>query len=316
MESSAQIAAVPTRFERQMFVLGFLMVAGFAFLPLLLVSGYVAGGRELSSASAESMVGTGVLLRVAFRRVFRTAARSLFQTTLGTFSRASARTITRRIVRLAVKSTTVMVKDQMKSGDETEDLPRQSATYAIALASVALAMSFYGVLWVIGPVQSAPLIEHLSPIWLAILSAIPMAIFSGLALLASRWQRVEVRFHTAWDGVILQAYFTGAGSFLPLTTDVEYFGERRATGNTALCVLGGLLSLHWILFLVGRASGIWAIEYLGVITLIYGFVYSFPLRPLDGHYLWCSSKWQWAIVWLAMLYSFVTNVSDSIQGIL
>lgn len=315
METEVETERGGTAFDVLTLAIGVALVATLLFLPLVLVSGYAGGGGAVGRHSAEAMVGTGVLLRVALRRVFRTAARSLLQTTLGTFSRASARTVTRRVVRLAVKSAAVTVKGRYGE-DDLEGTPRQSLKLALGLSLLTLAGSFYGVLWVIGPEASQAMTGSHSPLSLAALSAVPMLMFTLLVRLFSRWHGVEARFSTSWDGMILQAYFTGAGSFLPLATDVEYHGERRAQAWTASSVLGSLLALHWILHFVGRSSGWWTVEFLGVMTIIYAFVYSFPLRPLDGYYLWSDSKWKWAVLWTAMLVSFIRNVPDSVQGIL
>lgn len=302
-------------FDWLMIVAAAAAVLLFVFLPLVIIS---ASTQELGSVQtgAEAAVGAAVLLRVAARRVFRSAARNLMQTVIGAFSRTTTRTITRRVVRMAVKSAAFSAKEGLTANATDDSLPQQSPLIAVATGFGGLFLSFWGILYFSDSALTAPLTEKLSPPLAALLAALPLLIFAALIRGATAITGVEARFHTAMDGLLLQGYFTGAGSFLPLTTDVEYHGPAKATGRTAAIVLAGLLVLHWLLFALGQATGSFACEFSASLVLVYGFVYSFPLHPLDGYYLFSSNRWLWAVYFAVMLISFVRNVSDVFQNIL
>jgi hypothetical protein len=150
----------------------------------------------------------------------------------------------------------------------------------------------------------------------ALLGAVPLLVYAGLIALAGRAWRVPLEYHTAADGLILQAYFTGATSFLPLTTDVEYRGAPRANALVALTSLGGMFLLHLLLYQVGRATGSYGLQFAAAMFLLYAFVYSFPIRPLDGQYLWAQSRLLWLAVWAPVLACFVINLPESFNAIL
>jgi hypothetical protein len=40
--------------------------------------------------------------------------------------------------------------------------------------------------------------------------------------------------------------------------------------------------------------------------LVYAFVYCFPIKPLEGYFVWSSSKLQWILVTLPILVAFLT----------
>ena len=50
--------------------------------------------------------------------------------------------------------------------------------------------------------------------------------------------------------------------------------------------------------------------------LIYAFVYSFPIPPLDGKDIWDFSRLLWFAVWSLCIIAFVLRLPEVIYGIL
>ena len=115
---------------------------------------------------------------------------------------------------------------------------------------------------------------------------------------------VRVIYHTEIDGILLQAYFTGAGSFLPLSTDVEFRGEERAQQSVAIFALTGLFTVFLVLAaLRARPGG--SPDLGAAMFLIYSFIYCFPIRPLEGRMVWDRSRLIWLLIALPILLAFL-----------
>ncbi len=101
------------------------------------------------------------------------------------------------------------------------------------------------------------------------------------------------------DGILLQAYFTGARSFLPIAHESEMGGDRKA------CALVVLYS-NLLLFALAAAayfflgSGLWADA-----ILLFLMVNTFPLKPMDGAYLWRWGRKTSILLFIASLVAFV-----------
>ena len=115
---------------------------------------------------------------------------------------------------------------------------------------------------------------------------------------------------------MLQAYFTGAGSFLPLTTDVEYEGDDKSACKLAVGSLLGMLGFFGIFFVAGGIYNLAILKFLGSMFLVYCFVYSFPIKPLEGHFIWSFNKLVWLLVMLPILISFMTCMDYAFGEIL
>ena len=301
------------------------------FGPLVAVSSYYARTEHLSANTAAETVGIGVILRAMFRRLLRSGARSVMQTTLGTVTRASSRTMTRRVVRVGVKSVTTLFWRSTRTTVVERDVAAvdansrpQSTWWGLGLGFVALALSLAGVLLVLdldqpatdeGPYMSAVLGGM--PLWMAmLLGALPLLVYAALLFAAARRFGVELRFYTGWEALLLQAYFTGSGSFLPLSTDSEIDGPQSARTRMALTGLVGLLILHLICVVASRYFDSYALQYAGGMFLLYCFVFSFPIAPLDGYHLWTSSRWLWLVTWIPILALFILTMPETLHVIL
>jgi len=301
------------------------------FGPLLAVSFYFARPDSIQLDAAAETVGIGVILRAMFRRIMRSGARNVLQTTVGTVTRASSRTMTRRVVRVGVKSlTTVFRRSSTSTGDEADDVEidykesHQSTLRALGTGFLALSLSLAGVLLVLDidhssagdAPQMAAVLGGMPLLVAALLGAVPLIVYAGVLLAAAPYCGAKVRFRTGWEALLLQAYFTGSGSYLPLSTDSEIEGTQPARMRLALIGLGGLLVLHWGFAEAAYLSDSHVLQYLAGMFLLYCFVFSFPIAPLDGYYLWISSRWLWLAVWVPILASFILFMPESLHVIL
>jgi hypothetical protein len=275
-------------------------------------------------------VGIGVILRAMFRRLLRSGARGVVQATVGTVSRASLRTMTRRVVRVGMKSLTTVVRrstttigDKAADGDLASDEAPQSTMTALSAGFVALAISLAGVLLVVDFEQPVSESQSMSTVlggmslWSAVLlGAMPFLLYAVLLLAAAPACGAEVRFRTGWEALLLQAYFTGSGSYLPLSTDSEISGPPAARMRLALVGLGSLLVLHWLSAASAQYVDSYPLQYVSGMFLLYCFVFSFPIAPLDGYYLWDYSPWLWLATWVPILASFMLFMPQSLHVIL
>ncbi len=310
-------------FDRLSFVLALSCLVLFVFLPLGVIYLFQAGGVDVAARqSGEVAVGIAVVLRATARRWLRAGSSNLLRTTLGTYSRTSARTLTRRVVKSAGR---VVLGLLVKGRGEGEHLDADAPAVGIWLSWIgllvgfaALCLSFWGVLALQSHDEVAKLTQsgEVSIGMATLLSGGPLLVYAAAIFLAGRVWGVEVHFRTALDGLLLQAYFTGAGSFLPMTTDAEYVGRDEAKHRVAAVALGTLYVFHLGLSAAAHWTGSYVLLFAGSMFLTYCFVFSFPVRPLEGHYLWARSRLLWLCFWLPILASFIGSLPDSFAAIL
>ncbi len=293
------------------------------FAPLLAIHAYgassIAGGRP---AVGEVTVGLAVILRATARRLLRGASTNLMRTTAGALGRTSARAVTRRFVKFTGRVLLGSTVQESIDG-EGADLARSrdgagAQALALGLGFVALCLSFLGVLRVVSPEVVADLraASELGVLEMVPLAGVPLLAYAAIHRLWARRLGVRVRYRTEIDGLLLQGYFTGAGSFLPLTTDVDYEGDLEAKRGLALRSILSLFALHLVLFWGGDRFGSRHLVFLGSMFLIYCFVYCFPIRPLEGSFVWARSKLQWALLTLPILAAFLIWLPPSFGEIL
>ncbi len=316
-----------TSFERLNLALAVTCLGVCVFVPLVVISWGHAGSLELSTrASGEVAVGIAVILRATARRWLRASSRHLLRSTVGTYSRASARTVTRRAVKYSgrlLAGLLVRERGKLTPEQETEHASQNGAARlqsagSLLLGFLALSLSFRGVLARQSPADLLELTQHgqLSLPLASLLGGAPLLVYAAVATLAGRVGGVRVRFQTALDGLLIQGYFTGAGSFLPMTTDVEYSGSERNKTWVAAVTLAALYLAHLLLGFAAHATGAYVFLFAGTLFLTYCFVFSFPIRPFEGYHLWARSRWLWLIFWLPILASFIGTLPASFAALL
>ena len=309
-------------------LLGF-MACVILFGPLVAVSVFYVHPEHLQLSATVETVGIGVILRAMLRRLFRSGARGAMQATMGTVTRASSRTMTRRVARVGVKSLSSLfgrtASDSTREALDESDMesPPKSALAAVGLGFVALLVSLGGVFLVLDleqPLGEAPQLAAVlggMPFALAVfLGAVPILVYAGLLLAAAPRCGVEIKFRTGLEALLLQAYFTGSGSFLPLSTDSVVQGSPAACARLALVSLGGLLAMHLGFSSAAYYFNSYALQYQAGMFLLYCFVFSFPIAPLDGYSLWAYSRWLWLAVSIPILAAFILTMPASLHVIL
>jgi Zn-dependent protease len=251
------------------------------------------------------------------------------QTTVGTFARTSVRAATRRVVRVAAKTSLLLFRPDAAESNEDHDSEQRPGRSGIALliGLIALTASFAGILAMVTPQQRMDLVTPTADnagtlaietptFWLmCVLASAPMGVYAAISLLTARWAGVRVEFRTGLDSVLLQAYFTGAGSFLPLTTDSELSGDSKSCGRAAGANLLTLLIVAVGLWFWGEQTGNPWIAFAAAMFLVYAFVFAFPILPLDGGYVFRESKLVWFLMWLGFLLAFLKLIPESFHVI-
>ena len=293
------------------------------FLPMFVIYTYDVSIDINKDAPGEVTVGLIVILRATFRRLLRGLSVNVMQTTVGTFGRTSARTVTRRFVKFVGR--VLFGSILQDSVDEEEEKPQQKSkipeygvlkqVVSLILGFVGLCLSFWGILHVI-PAEKVEILvgsKGLSELEAVVLAGIPLLAYALIHVIFGKLIGVRTTYRTEVDGLLLQGYFTGAGSFLPMTTDIEYYGEERAKCKLAVSALLGMLSLFGLFYVAGEVLDLGTLNFLSSMFLIYCFVYCFPIEPLEGYIIWSHNKLLWGAVTLPILLAFM-NCMDSTFG--
>jgi len=302
-------------FERLTLSLSILAVALCLFVPVILVSTLDRQSPDTPvspSRAAEVTVGIAVILRATARRLIRSGAKGVMRTTLATVSRTVARTIVRRLVRFFTHSLLGLIsKRTVASMNERVDVHQPASVFgdsflSLAIGFAALCLSFWGVLAVV-PQDARDTITQggFSVPGLCLQAGLPLVLFGLLMILTARWLGVSIRVVTEVDGLLIQAYFTGAGSFLPMATDFECEGTANQKAIISGVALGIFFVIHVFLLFVATKIESTFIDLSAGMFLIYCFVYSFPINPLPGHNLWARSPLLWLGVFVPILVSFL-----------
>lgn len=311
-------------FERLGLVFALSCLLLFVFVPLVLI--HFCQSENVGTAtrqSGEVTVGIAVILRATARRWLRAGSRNLMRTTFGAYSRASARALTRRIVKSVGRILAgLLMKDTWEKADLEEDAeeaaPTSRSLLALFLGFVGLCLSFWGVLMLQTSADAAKVTGggEISFLMASVLAGGPMLVYALILVAAGRCWGITIRLQTAIDGLLLQGYFTGAGSFLPMTTDVEYEGPDERKFWVAGAALGSMYVIHMVLYLAALWSESYTLLFASAMFLTYCFVYSFPIRPLEGYHLWSRSKLLWFGFWIPILLSFIRSLPESCAAIL
>ena len=292
------------------------------FVPLLIIHRYQSNDPLAVASAAEATVGIGVVVRATARRLLTTAASSLMRTGIVTLTRASARTFMRRMIRVSVRTVFgALARDVAHTNEDLVDADpntHQHPLIALALGFGGLWLSFWFVLTLLTPAQSTSVLlaPALSPVLAATLAALPVVVYAFLAYLSARKQGTSVGYTTAIDGLLLQAYFAGSGSFLPVTTDLQYTGDGKQRMWASFSALGGLFLIHLLLSILWIWTDAYAVLFASTMFLIFCFVHSFPIRPLEGHDIWRESKVAWLALWVPIALSFFLSLPASFTAFL
>ncbi len=308
---AAASPAYPARNLRIGACLAAIAVLVVLFLPLFAIQIYGETLTQVDGLKAtQTTVGIAVILRATARRLLRGASSNLMRTTVGALGRTSARAMTRRFVKFAGRMFFGSMVSQAADAAETDEegpVTKGSQVMALGIGFIALCLSFRGILYAIPDELSAELLQStgLGATSASLIAGLPLLAYASLHMIFGSRIGVKTRYRTEFDGLLLQAYFTGAGSFLPLTTDVEYKGSDLAKRRLATVSILGMFAFHIVCKFVGESVGSDHLTFLGSVSLLYTFVYCFPIRPLEGQFIWSSNRWLWLAVSAPIFAAFL-----------
>jgi len=272
------------------------------------------GGR-----AAQTVVGIGVILRATARRLVQFGARGALRTAASAMLRAIARTLTRRFSRILLRSSAGAATRGALTlpSHRLPVLDLRRSRLSLLIGVIGLALSFGGAARVSGEETVHSLVNGFSsPMWqMIVLAAVPMVAYAGFIHLAGLYYGATTRFATELDGILLQGYFTGGGSFLPMLTDMIIYGTPKQRRQVAFASLAGLYIAHLVLLAIAMLSGSGIAQFASSMFLIYAFIYCFPIHPMEGRAVWNDSRRRWCLLFFPILFSFMLWFPEALLGV-
>ena len=154
-------------------------------------------------------------------------------------------------------------------------------------------------------------------IWIGgIVMVLPLWIIYFMQSALARGMGITLRHETGIDGGVIQLYFAGAFSFMPLTSDVIIEGDEAQQGKIALGGLIGPSLVAMALWAGWKATGNLPMLFAADAFLIYPMVQTFPLNPLDGLRVWRWNKLIWFAVFLFIMTAFMLAGSEGLKNVI
>ena len=285
-------------------------------LVVLVIAGPIVWFRmsymDVVSTAPEHVAAT----TVAVGAVFRSNSRNFLKSTFMSAIRTALRTWIRRMVRLALPILLRVFLPLLstKKKKSTEEI-HQPIGLALVLGFIALWISFYGVITLHTNIST----EVLFGFSLGVCATMAASTYLLHALLLWTYSHkceTNFRVSTSIEGVLLQGYFTGALSYLPLASDLSIEGSPKGRFDTHLWTIMTMLIASFILHSAGNFFSIPLLLALGTHMLLYVFVISFPLKPLDGSGVFAYSKRMWFLIFVLVMLCFLLNMPEFFYGIL
>lgn len=293
-------------------IIAFIAVLVCLIAPMFVIKSVTTSEREIQGAATVT-VALGTIVRSNGRNILKSTFMSAVRTGLRTMTRRLVRSILPVLLRLflpAFKTST-----QQDITDIESEHP-QPIILSLGLGLVALTLSFYGVVELNSNLKFDTFQRGLSLWTVAILASLSLLIHYALMFWRGLVNNVKISLRTPLDGVILQAYFTGALSYLPLASDITLEGtvenKARCSGETLMIMLG----ISVLLDSFGHLLGWVVLEIWAAQILLYVFVISFPLRPLEGSDVLEHSKAWWFGIFVFVLAAFLFNMPEEFYAIL
>jgi hypothetical protein len=154
-------------------------------------------------------------------------------------------------------------------------------------------------------------------IWLGgLIMVLPLWVIFLAQWMMARKLNLSLRHETGIDGGLIQLYFAGAFSFMPLTSDVIVECDSK---NRYKIALAGILT-SCVLAVLFWLSGKLFVQPILVFTaeafMLYPMVQCFPLAPLEGRFIWNYSKFKWGIVFSIVMGIFMILGSEGLNYVI
>lgn len=279
----------------------------YAFVGVVLLGPLFFIGQLNFDSSGEVMTAT-----VALGAIFRSNGRNILRSSMMSAVRTVMRTFLRRLIRMVLPILLRLFLPLFRTGKNKGE-KTQSLAQAMILGFVALSCSFFGVLMLS---SNSPEIYNISPVISSILAGSAVLFHFGYLFAIAQYLNVNVTMQTPGDGIFLQAYFTGAGSYLPLTSDMKLDGDPSDCGNCSSWTLSALLGTALFFDLIGILLSSPLLILWGAQLLLYTFVISFPLPPLEGYAVWKYHKFTWLVLFSIIFLAFALNLPQEFHAIL
>lgn len=154
-------------------------------------------------------------------------------------------------------------------------------------------------------------------IWLGgLIVVLPLWFIYFVQSSLAKAQGALLRHETGVDGGVIQLYFAGAFSFMPLTSDVIVEGDDAVKGKVALAGLIAPSLVAMALWFGWKVTGNAMILFAADAFLIYPMVQTFPLDPLDGVRVWRWNKLAWFGVFLFIMTGFLLAGSEGLKNVI
>ena len=152
----------------------------------------------------------------------------------------------------------------------------------------------------------------------ALLFVLPLWFIYLVQSKVARRLNIRLRHETGLDGGLIQLYFAGALSFMPLSSDVVAEGTKDERGRISLAGLLAPTAVAIVLWLVWKLTGgnIQPILLASDAFLIYPVVQCFPLSPLDGHHVFRWHRSLWLAVFVVVLGVFIFMGSEGLKNVI
>jgi len=274
---------------------------------------HVTSQDVVLEGSATATVALGTIFRSNSRNVLKSTFMSAIRTGLRAMTRRLVRSFLPMLLRLFLPAFQTSTSKNLKQLEEENPQP---LSVSMGLGLVVLACSFYGVVYLHPDVQPDTFQRGFTLVTLAILASSTLIIHYLVMFFAGLKNNVSITLRTSIDGIILQAYFTGALSYLPLASDIELKGTIENKAKCSAMALVGMLAISLILDSIGYLLSFPILEVWAAHILLYLFVISFPLKPLEGSDVFSFHKGWWALIFLGVLVAFLLNIPESFYAIL
>lgn len=293
-------------------IIAVIMVLAFLIAPMFLIQSLTESPEEATGAAT---------VTVALGTIIRSNGRNIIKSTFMSAVRTGLRAVTRRLIRtmlpLLLRMFLPAVQTSTKRNLEASDLEsNQPLAVAMTLGMLTLSASFYGVVSLHPNLDANTFVRGLSLFTLAILAGLNVVIHYAVMAWSGIRSDVETSLKTSFDGILLQAYFTGALSFLPLASDVELKGTASDKADCSTRALLVMLLIAICFDSLGILLGWPILEVWSAQLLLYTFVISFPLKPLEGSDIFAVYKLRWLGVFSAILLTFLLNMPETFYAIL
>ena len=246
--------------------------------------------KDISAFQGVRGVETGIIL-VAFTAVI---ARVATRTVLRIMATSVMRIVSRGFARLFLSS---VAKEELTV--EAELLKIQGISFFLCWLSLGLSLAVFTYL-------KYGIFYELSFLFVFI----PLSVYVLAQKAAARFFKVKHLLLCPLDAILVQFYFAGAVSFLPLSNESRFFGNRQKNG---LIGLAGSCALI-VLVLLLRIPDLPDIEVLRGICLLFLLISAFPVRPMDGNYIWRWSRLVSLAVFVIALEFMVLFGSEVMAG--